>query len=249
MIVLPAVDIKDGACVRLRQGRADETTVFSPDPAAAALAWERQGARFLHVIDLDGAFGGEPRNRDLVRKICSTLQIPVELGGGIRSMETARAYLDSGVTRILIGTVAMEDPDLLARLCEAFPGRVGVSLDAEKGIVRTKGWTESSGVRAVDKAAELASLGAAFLVYTDIERDGMQQGVNLAEMETICEVSPVPVLAAGGVTTLDDIRRLHPLSAKGLEGVISGRALYEGTLNLAEANAWLAEQEKSPPRS
>ncbi len=157
----------------------------------------------------------------------------------MRMMETARAYLDAGVTRLLIGTAAVEDPDLLSRLCEAFPGRIGVSLDAEKGVLKTRGWTADSGVRAVDAIPGLVDKGVAFIVYTDIERDGMQQGVNLAEMEAVCGVSSVPVLAAGGVTTLEDLKRLYPLSARGLEGAISGRALYEKTLDLAEANAWL----------
>ncbi len=244
MIVLPAVDIKDGACVRLRQGKANETTVFSPDPVAAALAWEREGARYLHLIDLDGAFDGVPKNKKLIQSICSGLNIPVELGGGIRTMEAARAYLDAGVTRLLIGTAAIEDPDLLARLCDAFPGKIGVSLDAEKGILKTRGWTKDSGVRATDAIPKLVEMGTAFIVYTDIERDGMQQGVNLAEMETICTLSPVPVLAAGGVTNMGDLQRLYPLSVNGrLEGAISGRALYEKTLDLHEANAWLEEQE------
>lgn len=242
MLVLPAVDIKDGACVRLRQGKANETTVFAKDPVEAALAWERQGARYLHVIDLDGAFEGEPTNRALVRDICSKLQIPVELGGGIRSMETAKAYMEAGVTRLLIGTVAIDEPELLARMCEAYPGKIGVSLDAKKGILKTKGWTEDSGVKAVDAVKKLVELGCAFIVYTDIERDGMQQGVNLEEMRAICEASPVPVLAAGGVTTLDDIKKLYPLTSLGLEGAISGRALYEKTLDLAEANAWIDSQ-------
>ena len=242
MLVLPAVDIKDGACVRLRQGKAEETTVFAADPVAAARAWEAQGAQYLHVIDLDGAFDGAPVNKDLIRDICSHLNIPVELGGGIRSMETARAYLEAGVTRLLIGTIAIENPELMARLCEAFPGKIGVSLDAEKGILKTKGWTEDSGIRAVDAIKKLIDMGTAFIVYTDIERDGMQQGVNLAEMETICKVSSVPVLAAGGVTTLEDIKKLYPLTRYGLEGAISGRALYEKTLDLQEANAWIAAQ-------
>lgn len=246
MIVLPAVDIKDGACVRLRQGRANETTVFSSDPVGAAQSWEKQGARYLHLIDLDGAFGGSPKNRDLIERICSRLQIPVELGGGIRSMDVAASYLEAGVTRLIIGTAAIEEPDLMARLCEKFPGKIGVSLDAEKGILKTKGWTEDSGIRAVDYVPKLIDMGTAFIVYTDIERDGMQQGVNLGEMESICKLSTVPVLAAGGVTTLDDLKRLYPLSVNGrLEGAISGRALYEGTLNLQEANAWLSEQEKA----
>ncbi len=245
MLVLPAVDIKDGACVRLRQGKANETTVFAKDPVEAALAWERQGARYLHVIDLDGAFEGEPANKKLVQAICARLHIPVELGGGIRSLETARAYLEAGVTRLLIGTVAIENPELLARMCEAYPGRIGVSLDAEKGVLKTKGWTEDSGVRAVDAVKRLIDLGTAFIVYTDIERDGMQQGVNLEEMRAICAASTVPVLAAGGVTTLEDIKRLYPLTAMGLEGAISGRALYEKTLDLAEANAWIDSQAQS----
>ena len=157
-------------------------------------------------------------------------------------METAKAYMEAGVTRLLIGTVAIEEPDLLARMCEAYPGRIGVSLDAKKGILKTKGWTEDSGVKAVDAGKKLVEMGTAFIVYTDIERDGMQQGVNLDEMRAICEASPVPVLAAGGVTTLEDIKNLYPLTALGLEGAISGRALYEKTLDLAEANAWIDSQ-------
>lgn len=239
MLVLPAVDIKGGACVRLRQGKADATTVFSESPVEAALDWERRGARYLHVVDLDGAFEGVPANREVVREICAKLSIPVELGGGIRTKELAEAWLETGVTRVIVGTMAMEDPETLARLCKANPGKVGVSLDAKKGIVQTRGWTESSGIRAVDVVKRLADDGVAFIVYTDIERDGMQQGVNLVEMEAICKASPVPVLAAGGVTTLEDLKRLHPLSKFGLAGAISGRALYEGTLDLAEAQAWL----------
>ena len=243
MYVLPAVDIKNGKCVRLRQGKANETTVFSEDPVAAARAWEAEGARYLHVIDLDGAFDGEPKNRELVAAICRALSIPVELGGGIRSIDIANAYLEAGVTRLIVGTMAMEEPETFAALCRLHPGKIGVSLDARKGIVKTRGWVEDTGVRAVDAVEKLTELGMAFLVYTDIERDGMQQGVNLAEMRAICEASRVPVLAAGGVTTLEDVKNLHPLADMGLEGIISGRALYEKTLSLAEANAWLAAQE------
>jgi len=216
MIVLPAVDIKNGKAVRLKQGRANAETVFSPDPVAAARAWEEQGARYLHVVDLDGAFDGAPKSRDIVKGICQTLSIPVELGGGIRDMETARAYLDCGVTRLIIGTMAIENLPLFRKLCEAFPGRIGVSLDA----------------------------GASFVVYTDIERDGMQSGVNVEALKHLCEICSVPVLAAGGVATLDDVKRLYPLSVDGgLEGAISGRALYEKTLDLKEANAWIAAQQ------
>ena len=220
MIVLPAVDIKDGRAVRLRQGKANETTVFSPDPVAAARACERQGARYLHVVDLDGAFDGEPKSRNIVKDICSSLSIPVELGGGIRDIATAGAYLECGVTRLIIGTMALTDLPLFRKLCDTFPGRIGVSLDA--------------------------SGGASFIVYTDIERDGMQSGVNVGALTHVSDISSVPVVAAGGVATLDDIRRLYPLSVEGrLEGAISGRALYEKTLDLAEANAWLDAKEKA----
>lgn len=245
MYVLPAVDIKNGKCVRLRQGKANETTVFSEDPVSAAKAWEAEGAKYLHVIDLDGAFDGEPKNRELVAAICENLTIPVELGGGIRSMDIANAYLEAGVTRLIVGTMAMEEPETFESLCNLHPGKIGVSLDAQKGIVKTRGWVEDTGVRAVDAVARLTEQGMAFLVYTDIERDGMQQGVNLAEMRAICETATVPVLAAGGVTTLEDVKRLYHLAAMGLEGIISGRALYEKTLSLAEANAWLEAQETS----
>lgn len=242
MIILPAVDIKDGKAVRLKQGRADATTVFSPDPVAAARAWEAEGARYLHVVDLDGAFEGTPRSRDIVAAICRALRIPVELGGGIRDIATARAYLDCGVARLIIGTMAIENPPLFAGLCRTFPGRIGVSLDAEKGRLKTKGWVADAG-RTVDGILpEIEAAGASFLVYTDIERDGMQSGVNVAALEHVCSIASIPVLAAGGVATLDDVKKLYTLSGSGLEGAISGRALYEKTLDLREANAWLAAQ-------
>ena len=244
MIVLPAVDIKNGKAVRLKQGRANAETVFSPDPVAAARAWEEQGARYLHVVDLDGAFDGAPKSRDIVKGICQALSIPVELGGGIRDMETARAYLDCGVTRLIIGTMAIENLPLFRKLCEAFPGRIGVSLDAEKGMVKTKGWVADCGLKVDEVLPGILDAGASFVVYTDIERDGMQSGVNVEALKHLCEICTVPVLAAGGVATLDDVRRLYPLSVDGgLEGAISGRALYEKTLDLKEANAWIASQQ------
>ena len=242
MIILPAVDIKDGKAVRLKQGRANETTVFSPDPVAAARAWEAEGARFLHVVDLDGAFDGAPKSREIVKGICSALSIPVELGGGIRDIATAQAYLDCGVTRLIIGTMAIENPVLFAELCRTFPGRIGVSLDAEKGRLKTKGWVADAGRTVDDILPEITAAGACFMVYTDIERDGMQSGVNVAALEHVCEISSIPVLAAGGVATLQDVERLYPLASRGLEGAISGRALYEKTLDLREANAWLDAQ-------
>lgn len=243
MIIFPAVDIQDGKAVRLRQGRADESTIFSPDPVAAARHWQEQGARWLHVVDLDGAFDGLPRSRDIVRAICSALDIPVQLGGGIRSEQIAAAYLDAGVERLIIGTLALEQPEAFAALCRRFPGRIGVSLDAEAGRLKTKGWVADAGLTVDDVLPRLLDDGAAFIIYTDIERDGMQSGVNLPALAHLAEASSVPVIAAGGVATLADVQALYPLSRTArLEGAISGRALYEGTLDLKQANAWIDAQ-------
>ncbi|WP_297228820.1 1-(5-phosphoribosyl)-5-[(5-phosphoribosylamino)methylideneamino]imidazole-4-carboxamide isomerase [uncultured Desulfovibrio sp.] len=243
MIIFPAVDIQDGKAVRLRQGRADESTIFSPDPVAAARHWQEQGARWLHVVDLDGAFDGLPRSRDIVRDICSALDIPVQLGGGIRSEQIAAAYLDAGVERLIIGTLALEQPEAFAALCRRFPGRIGVSLDAEAGRLKTKGWVADAGLSVDDVLPRLIGDGAAFIIYTDIERDGMQTGVNLPALTHLAEASSVPVIAAGGVATLADVQALYPLSRTArLQGAISGRALYEGTLDLKEANAWIDAQ-------
>ncbi|WP_300803567.1 1-(5-phosphoribosyl)-5-[(5-phosphoribosylamino)methylideneamino]imidazole-4-carboxamide isomerase [uncultured Desulfovibrio sp.] len=243
MIIFPAVDIQDGKAVRLRQGRADDSTVFSPDPVAAARHWQEQGARWLHVVDLDGAFDGLPRSRDIVRDICSALDIPVQLGGGIRSEQIAQAYLDAGVERLIIGTLALEQPEAFAALCRRFPGRIGVSLDAEGGRLKTKGWVADAGLSVDDVLPRLLGDGAAFIIYTDIERDGMQTGVNLPALTHLAEASTVPVIAAGGVATLADVQALYPLSRTArLEGAISGRALYEGTLDLKQANDWIDAQ-------
>lgn len=243
MIIFPAVDIQNGQAVRLRQGRADDATVFAADPVAAARDWEAQGARWLHVVDLDGAFDGLPKSRDIVRNICTAISIPVQLGGGIRDEAVARAYLEAGVQRLIIGTMALEDPDAFAALCRTFPGRIGVSLDAEGGRLKTKGWVADAGLTIDDVLPRLLRDGAAFIIYTDIERDGMQSGVNVEALRRLATLSTVPVIAAGGVATLDDVRALYPLTKNTrLQGAISGRALYEGTLSLAEANAWIDAQ-------
>ena len=243
MILFPAVDIQNGKAVRLRQGRAQESTVFAADPVEAALAWQKRGARWLHVVDLDGAFDGTPQSKHIVRRMCSALSIPVQLGGGIRDLTTAKAYLDAGVTRLIIGTLAVEQPELFAQVCAAFPGCIGVSLDAERGRLKSRGWVADTGQRVDDVLPSLLAAGAAFIIYTDIERDGMQSGVNVAALEHVATKACVPVIAAGGVATLADVQRLYPLTrTTHLEGVVSGRALYEGTLNLEEANAWIAAQ-------
>lgn len=239
MIIFPAVDIKNGQAVRLKQGKKDDVTVFSPDPVAMALHWEEQGGRFLHVIDLDGAFDGTPVNFNLVRDICQTIDIPVQLGGGIRNADIAANYFDAGVDRLIIGTMALTEPETFADICRTFPGQIGVSLDADNGHLKTKGWVEDSGLTVAEVIPRLEEAGAAFIIYTDIARDGMHAGVNIDAMNDLLEKTKLPVLAAGGVSTLNDIKKLQPLTAKGLEGAITGRAIYEGTLNLKEAMEYL----------
>jgi len=242
MILFPAVDIKNGQCVRLAQGKEDQVTVFGSDPVAQARYWADLGARYLHVVDLDGAFSGVPKNFDLIKAICSAISIPVQLGGGIRDIATARKYIEAGVHRLIIGTMALESPELFSELCRALPGRIGVSLDAVDGRLKTKGWVEDAGLTMDDVLPRLEADRVRFIVYTDISRDGMQTGVNVAGLEALCAKTSIPVIAAGGVHTLDDIKVLYPLSRKGLEGAISGRAIYVGTLDVSEANAWIESQ-------
>ena len=238
MILFPAVDIKDGRCVRLEQGRADAVTVFGDDPAESALKWARLGAQWLHIIDLDGAFSGLPRNFDLVKRICAEAGVPVQLGGGVRDLATARAYIEAGVSRLIIGTIALEQPELFAEICAALPGRVGVSLDAVDGRLKSRGWVADAGLTVMDVLPRIEAAGASFIIYTDIARDGMQSGVNIAALNALCEATPLPVVAAGGVTNLDDLKHLAPLAAKGLQGAITGRAIYTGTLDFTEGLAF-----------
>ncbi len=240
MIIFPAVDIQGGKCVRLEQGRADKQTIFYDDPYDAAMHWVNQGATWLHVVDLDGAFSGNPANLQAIRRICGSLPVPVQVGGGIRSLAAAKAVFDAGVERVIIGTVAMEMPDVFAEICNAYPRRVGVSLDTVDGKLKTKGWLEDAGKTIDEVLPDMADLGAGFIVHTDISRDGLKGGVNLEMLTHLSQVSDIPVIAAGGVSTLDDVIALFPLSQKGkLEGVITGRAIYDGTLNLLEAQTWI----------
>ena len=243
MIVFPAVDIKDGKAVRLRRGRADDVTVFSDDPVTMAAKWQDEGARYLHIVDLDGAFAGSDVNLALITKIRRTLNIPIQVGGGIRDFAAAKRYVDAGADRCIIGTLALENPEAYATVCSSLPGRIGVSLDAEGGWLKTKGWVADSGLTVDDVLPRLANDGTSFIIYTDIDRDGMQTGVDSSALATLARKSPVPVIAAGGVATLNDIKALYPLSVSAnLEGAISGRALYEGTLNLGEAMRWIDAQ-------
>jgi phosphoribosylformimino-5-aminoimidazole carboxamide ribotide isomerase len=239
MIVIPAIDIKDGQCVRLRQGRMDDVTVFSRDPAAMARHWLEAGCRRLHLVDLDGAVAGEPRNRAIIGTISQLAgDVPVQVGGGIRDFATIAAYLDAGVSYVIIGTRAVAEPDFLAEACSRHPGRIVLGLDARDGLLATHGWEATTRVVAVEFAQRVTQLPLAGIVYTDIGRDGMGTGLNLPATLAIGEQSGLPVIASGGVRTLEDLVALKQSAAASrakVIGVITGRALYEGTLDLATA--------------
>ena len=198
-----------------------------------------RGHSNLHVVDLDGAFSGIPKNFDLIKDICNQLSIPVQLGGGIRDIETASKYIEAGVKRLIIGTMALEDEETFAKLCAKFPGQIGVSLDAVNGQLKSRGWVEDAGISILDIIPRMEADGAAFIIYTDISRDGMQTGVNLIALADLCAKTKLPVIAAGGVATLEDVINLQPLVAKGLEGAVSGQAIYTGSLDFAEAIEWI----------
>ena len=235
MEVIPAVDIRNGKCVRLLQGKFDQETVFADDPVEMALHWESLGARRIHVVDLDGAKIGEPQNLDVIGRIASALKIPVQMGGGIRTIETAWQVLGLCVDRVVIGTSAVLDRDFARAMFQEFGERVALGLDAHDGFVATHGWQETSKLGPVDFAQEMERLGARRIIHTDISRDGMLEGVNLAAMEAMARAVSVPVIASGGVTSVEDIRRLREIEPLGIEGVIAGKALYTGSLDLPEA--------------
>jgi phosphoribosylformimino-5-aminoimidazole carboxamide ribotide isomerase len=236
MLIIPAIDLKDGQCVRLRQGLMDDSTVFSDDPVAMAARWVEAGCRRLHLVDLNGAFAGEPVNGEVVTAIAAAYpDLPIQIGGGIRTLETIEYYIKAGVSYVIIGTKAVKEPEFVAEACAAFPGKVIVGLDAKDGLVATDGWAEVSQVRATDLARRFESDGVAAIVYTDIARDGMMQGVNVQATVAMAQASRIPVIASGGITNMDDIRGLLAVSSAGICGAITGRAIYEGTLDVAEA--------------
>lgn len=238
MLIIPAIDLKDGQCVRLRQGLMDDSTVFSDDPVAMAARWLAAGCRRLHLVDLNGAFAGEPVNGEVVAAIARAYpDLPMQIGGGIRSLATIEHYVRAGVDFVIIGTKAVKEPDFVAKACRAFPGRVIVGLDAKDGRVATDGWAEVSELLATDLAKRFERDGVSAIVYTDIARDGMMQGVNVEATLAMARASSIPVIASGGITDLDDIRALAKVSGEGIIGAITGRAIYEGTLDLAEAQA------------
>lgn len=239
MIVIPAIDIKNGKCVRLLQGRMDAETVFSDDPAAMGVRWESEGARLIHIVDLDGAVGKRPVNLETIRGIINRVNVPVQVGGGIRDIETIRMYLEQGVSRVVIGTEAIKNPDLVKNACREFSERIVVGIDAKGGKVAIEGWTQTTGVSAVDLARQFEDCGVAAINFTDIERDGMRTGPNLKETEKLASAISIPVVASGGVSSLQDIINLAPLASVGVVGVITGRALYDGSLDLKAAMAVL----------
>ena len=242
MILFPAIDLKDGAAVRLLRGEMGTATVFNPDPAAQARDFARAGFDWLHIVDLDGAFEGRPVNRAAVEAILAAVALPTQLGGGIRDMATVEAWLEAGVTRVILGTAAVKDPELVRAACRAFPGRVAVGIDARAGRVAVEGWAEESELTARDLAGRFADAGVAAIIYTDIERDGALQGVNVAATVALAEAVSIPVIASGGVASLDDIAALMAVADRGIEGVICGRALYDGRIHPASALALVRTQ-------
>jgi phosphoribosylformimino-5-aminoimidazole carboxamide ribotide isomerase len=244
VILIPAIDLKDGQCVRLKQGRMDEATVFSDDPVGMARHWFEQGARRLHLVDLNGAFAGEPVNGSIIRAIASAFpSLPLQIGGGIRDLLTIESYLQGGLSFVIIGTQAVKEPGFVKRACEKFPGKIIVGLDAKDGRVATGGWAHTSSMTAVELAQRFSDLGVEAIVYTDINRDGMMQGVNIEATVALAEQSKIPIIASGGVSSIVDIDALKRVcktkTGAGITGAIIGRALYEGKLDIKTAQALL----------
>jgi len=237
VIVIPAIDLKEGKCVRLEQGLMEKDTVFCDSPADQAAEWQRQGAELLHIVDLDGAFAGEPKNRSAIEAIVKALAIPTQLGGGIRDIPTIEAYLALGLGRVILGTAAQRNPALVDEACRLFPGRIVVGIDAKNGMVAVQGWAEVTDVTAVELAKRFEGYGVAAIIYTDISRDGMMQGPNIAATRELAEAIAIPVIASGGVSSLKDIENLMAVESAGVTGVITGKAIYTGAIRLAEAIA------------
>ncbi len=237
MILFPAIDLKDGQCVRLKLGEMSEATVFNDDPAAQARAFEDQGFEYLHIVDLNGAFAGKPVNGAAVEAILAAVRMPVQLGGGIRDMGTVESWLAKGVRRVILGTVAVRDPALVKAAAKAYPGRVAVGIDAKGGKVAVEGWAETSELTAIDLAKRFEDAGVAAIIYTDIERDGVLKGLNLPATSALAAETAIPVIASGGLASMDDVEALlRPENAR-LEGAITGRALYDGRIDPATALA------------
>lgn len=237
MLIIPAIDLKDGHCVRLKQGLMEDATVFSEDPAAMARHWLAQGARRLHLVDLNGAFAGRPVNEGAIKAIVDAVgdDVPVQLGGGIRDLDTIARYLDDGIRYVIIGTAAVKTPGFLHDACNAFPGHIIVGLDAKEGKVAVEGWSKMTHHDVIDLAQKFQDYGVEGVIYTDIGRDGMLSGVNIEATVKLAQALTIPVIASGGITNLDDVRNLCAVEKEGIMGAITGRAIYEGTLDFAAA--------------
>ncbi|MDQ7000433.1 MAG: 1-(5-phosphoribosyl)-5-[(5-phosphoribosylamino)methylideneamino]imidazole-4-carboxamide isomerase [Mariprofundus sp.] len=233
--LIPAIDLKGGHCVRLKQGRMDDATDYGNDPAAMAAHWQSLGATRLHVVDLDGAFAGKPANREAIRAICAEMTIPVQLGGGLRDLNMIEGTLNLGIQRVILGSAAISNPDLVTDACSAFPGRVCVGIDARAGMVAVHGWDDVTDVRAVDLARKFEDAGVAAIIYTDISRDGMLTGPNIEETVNLARAISIPVIVSGGVARMDDVTACATHANDGICGAITGRAIYEGSLDFAEA--------------
>ena len=237
MIVIPAIDLKEGACVRLEQGEMHRDTVFSDNPGEQALKWQQAGAELLHLVDLDGAFAGKPKNTEAISAILKAISIPAQLGGGIRDIATIEAYLSLGLSRVIIGTAAQRNPALVVEACQKFPGQIVVGIDAKNGLVAVQGWAELTDITAVDLAKKFEDCGVSAIIYTDISRDGMMGGPNLEATKSLAEAISIPVIASGGVSSLKDIKNLMAIEASGVTGAITGKAIYTGAIRLADAIA------------
>ena len=235
MLIIPAIDLKEGKCVRLEQGLMNKATVYSEDPATTAKHWEEQGAELLHVVDLNGAFAGAPKNLDAIKAIRAAVKIPIEVGGGIRDIATIETLVSIGIDRIILGTAAVENPAFVREACERFPGRIIVGIDAKDGLVAIKGWAEVTKVHAIDLALQMQEYGVIAIIYTDIKRDGMLSGPNIEATKSLAKALNIPVIASGGVHTMKDIENLLTVRYSGVSGVITGKAIYSGSLDLKEA--------------
>ncbi len=235
MLVIPAIDIKDGHCVRLKQGQMSEATVYSEVPKEMAQKWYQEGAERIHIVDLNGAVNGIPVNEKVIRDIVRSVPVPIQLGGGIRNIQTVETYLELGVRQVILGTAAFKDSKFFIRVCERFPGRIILGIDATKGKVAIQGWTEETDITPAEMAKKYDGLGISAIIYTDIERDGMRTGPNIEATKRLASDVKTPVIASGGVSDINDIEKILTLEDYGVTGIITGKALYEGTLNLSEA--------------